>query len=274
MKPIIEVEGLTKIFKIGCTHGSYLTLRDTIRQWAKPIDHDDENRFVKALDDVNFRIMPGEKLGIIGRNGAGKSTLLKILSQISPPTRGKAILRGRVASLLEVGTGFHGELTGRENVFLNGSILGMRRLEIINKFDQIVDFSGVERFLDTPLKHYSSGMQVRLAFAVAAHLDSEILLVDEVLAVGDADFQKKCLGKMGEIANEGRTVLFISHNMTSIINLCNKGILLNDGKVAFDGNIEDSINLYLKNNEDNNSNNNSTLDNIYKLEDEDRKSVV
>jgi len=235
MKPIIEVEGLTKIFKLGSTHGSYLTLRDSIKQWFKSTNYNNEREYIKALDNISFKVQQGEKIGIIGKNGAGKSTLLKILSRITPPTSGKAILRGKVASLLEVGTGFHGELTGRENIFLNGAILGMRRHEILRKMDEIVAFSGVERFLDTPLKHYSSGMQVRLAFAVAANLDSEILLVDEVLAVGDAEFQKKSLGKMDEISNSGRTIFFVSHNMTAIKSLCNSSVVLNKGKIEYIG---------------------------------------
>lgn len=244
MKPIIEVEGLTKIFKLGNTHGSYLTLRDSFKQWFKQNNQNDEKRYIKALDNVSFTVEPGEKIGIIGKNGAGKSTLLKILSRITPPTQGRAVLRGRVASLLEVGTGFHGELTGRENIFLNGAILGMKRNEIKKKLDEIVYFSGVERFLDTPLKHYSSGMQVRLAFAVAASLDSEILLVDEVLAVGDAEFQKKSLGKMDEISNSGRTIFFVSHNMGAIDSLCSRAILLQNGKVYDDDTTQNVINKY------------------------------
>jgi lipopolysaccharide transport system ATP-binding protein len=196
------------------------------------------------LDDVSFEIKQGDAVGIIGRNGAGKSTLLKILSRITRPTRGKAELFGRVGSLLEVGTGFHTELTGRENVYLNGAILGMGRREIERKFDEIVDFSGVEKFLDTPVKFYSSGMYVRLAFAVAAHLEPEILVVDEVLAVGDAEFQKKCLGKMGEVTDAGRTVLFVSHNMAAIENLCRTGIVLNQGKVSFIGSQSEAISEY------------------------------
>ena len=199
-----------------------------------------------ALKDVSFDVKEGEIVGIIGRNGAGKSTLLKILSRITEPTAGRIVLRGRVASLLEVGTGFHPELTGRENIFLNGAILGMRRTEIRRKFDEIVAFSGVERFLDTPVKRYSSGMYVRLAFAVAAHLEPEILIVDEVLAVGDVDFQKKCLGKMEEVSRrEGRTVLFVSHNLGSIADLAKRGILMESGCVAKDGQISDAISYYL-----------------------------
>jgi lipopolysaccharide transport system ATP-binding protein len=201
---------------------------------------------VWALKDVSFEVKQGEVVGIIGRNGAGKSTLLKILTRITKPTTGHARIRGRVGSLLEVGTGFHPELTGRENVFLNGAVLGMRRAEIKRKFDEIVEFSGVERFLDTPVKRYSSGMRVRLAFAVAAHLDPEILLIDEVLAVGDADFQKKCLGKMGEAAHGGRTVLFVSHNMQTLGRLCSRGILLERGAIVEDGAARDVIASYLR----------------------------
>lgn len=200
-----------------------------------------------ALKDVNFEVERGEVLGIIGRNGAGKSTLLKVLSRITYPTEGEIVMRGRVGSLLEVGTGFHPELTGRENIYFNGAILGMKKREIDDKFDEIVKFSGVEKFLDTPVKRYSSGMQVRLAFSVAAHLEPEILLVDEVLAVGDAEFQKKCLGKMGEVANEGRTVLFVSHNMNAVASLCQRGIVLSNGRCLIDGEIKQSISEYLHN---------------------------
>ncbi len=199
-----------------------------------------------ALKDISFEIKQGDRVGIIGRNGAGKSTLLKILSRITEPTSGRIEITGRVASLLEVGTGFHPELTGRENIFLNGAILGMGKVEINRKFDEIVEFAEVERFLDTPVKRYSSGMYVRLAFAVAAHLEPEILIVDEVLAVGDAQFQKKCLGKMGEVSKEGRTVLFVSHNMEAIRRLCNRGILMEKGQVVSAGNTESVINGYLE----------------------------
>ncbi|OGV67825.1 MAG: hypothetical protein A2283_22305 [Lentisphaerae bacterium RIFOXYA12_FULL_48_11] len=199
-----------------------------------------------ALKDISFEVKRGEVLGIIGRNGAGKSTLLKILSRITEPTSGRAVMRGRVGSLLEVGTGFHPELTGRENIFLNGAILGMRKKEIESKFDEIVAFAEVERFIDTPVKRYSSGMYVRLAFAVAAHLDPEILIVDEVLAVGDAAFQKKCLGKMSDVATrEGRTVLFVSHNMAAIQQLCQKGILLSKGQLTYNGTSNDAVNQYI-----------------------------
>ncbi|TDX84749.1 polysaccharide ABC transporter ATP-binding protein [Epilithonimonas xixisoli] len=203
--------------------------------------------YVWSLRDINFEIEQGDAVGIIGRNGAGKSTLLKLLSKVTKPTTGRILTNGRIASLLEVGTGFHPEMTGRENVFLNGAILGMTRKEITRKFDEIVDFSGVERYIDTPVKRYSSGMYVRLAFAVAANLESEILIVDEVLAVGDAEFQKKCLGKMGDVSKgEGRTVLFVSHNMTAVKELCSKGILLNQGLLDYQGNIANTIFEYQK----------------------------
>ena len=199
-----------------------------------------------ALKDVSFDVMPGDTVGIIGKNGAGKSTLLKILSKITPPSSGKIVGRGRIASLLEVGTGFHPELSGRENVMMNGSILGMRRYEILKNFDAIVDFAGVEKFIDTPLKHYSSGMQLRLAFAVAAFLENEVLIIDEVLAVGDAEFQKKCLGKMEDVSkNHGRTVLFVSHNMDIISSLCRKGVLLNNGQCIENGAIHDIVKKYV-----------------------------
>ena len=244
MKPILEVQHITKEFKIGAKQERYLSLRDAL---ANPFKKKEEgaNTF-RALDDVNFEVMPGESIGIIGRNGAGKSTLLKILSKITPPSSGKIICRGRVASLLEVGTGFHPELSGRENVYMNGSILGMRKAEINKHFDAIVDFSGVEKFLDTPLKRYSSGMQLRLAFAVAAFLEPEILIIDEVLAVGDAEFQKKCLNKMKDVSmNEGRTVLFVSHDMNAIKSLSKTAILLESGKVAKNDIVGEVIPLYL-----------------------------
>lgn len=202
--------------------------------------------YVWALKDINFDVKQGEVLGIIGKNGAGKSTLLKILSKVTSPTTGNIKIKGRMASLLEVGTGFHPELTGRENVFLNGAIMGMSKAEIKSKFDEIVDFSGVERYIDTPVKRYSSGMHVRLGFAVAAHLEPEILVIDEVLAVGDAEFQKKCLGKMKAVSGEGRTVLFVSHNMGAIKTLCGRGLLLENGGLTFDGNIDECVNRYLR----------------------------
>ena len=222
----IRVEHLGKQYRLGGQQARYATFRETVVKaakapvrWLKGERRSEQNKFW-ALDDVSFEVKQGEAVGIIGRNGAGKSTLLKILCRITSPTRGRVDVYGRVGSLLEVGTGFHPELTGRENIFLNGAILGMSRKEIHRKFDEIVDFAEIEKFLDTPVKYYSSGMYVRLAFAVAAHLEPEILVVDEVLAVGDAEFQKKCLGKMGDVANEGRTVLFVSHNMGAVQTLC------------------------------------------------------
>lgn len=249
--PAIEVSGLSKRYVIE--HESrHDNLRDTLHHTARKLwrrvrwGTSFEREEFMALDDVSFSVQPGEVVGIIGRNGAGKSTLLKILSRITEPTSGKITLRGRVASLLEVGTGFHPELTGRENIFLNGAILGMSRAEIRQKFDEIVAFAEVEKFLDTPVKRYSSGMYVRLAFAVAAHLDPEILIVDEVLAVGDAQFQKKCLGKMQDVArNQGRTVLFVSHQIEAIRSLCNRCILLDAGKVAQQNDVETVLAGYL-----------------------------
>ena len=212
---------------------------------GKQVMNGNEREEFWALKDISFEIEKGDRVGIIGRNGAGKSTLLKVLSRITEPSTGRVSIKGRVASLLEVGTGFHPELTGRENIFLNGAIMGMSRAEIKRKFDEIVDFSGVEKFLDTPVKRYSSGMYVRLAFSVAAHLEPEILVVDEVLAVGDAEFQKKCLGKMQDVSSsEGRTVLFVSHNMLAIQTLCNKGFVLNKGQLVYRGNNSDAINFY------------------------------
>ncbi len=255
----IKAEGLSKVYQLG-EIGTGTISRDLERWWARLRGRDDpflrigepDKRFSKgnngliwSLKELNFEVEQGDAVGIIGRNGAGKSTLLKILSRVTSPTTGSAKVKGRIASLLEVGTGFHPELTGRENVFLNGAIMGMRHAEIKRKFDQIVDFAGVERYIDTPVKRYSSGMYVRLAFAVAAHLDSEILIVDEVLAVGDAEFQKKCLGKMGEVSTrEGRTVLFVSHNMESIRSLCNQGMVLNNGQVLFNGSADEAIRAY------------------------------
>ncbi len=255
---IIEIKGLGKKYNITHQRGSYTALRDVImntikspfsflKRRAKKIIGLEKKEEFWALKDINFNVEKGEVVGIIGANGAGKSTLLKILSQITPPTEGEIKIHGRVGSLLEVGTGFHPELTGRENVFLNGAILGMTGKEIAKKFDEIVAFAGIEKFLDTPVKHYSSGMYVRLAFSVAAHMEPDILIVDEVLAVGDAEFQKKCLGKMNEITKkEGRTILFVSHNMSAIATLCQKGILLSHGKIVKAGNIEDVINAYSK----------------------------
>ncbi|MDD2656642.1 MAG: ABC transporter ATP-binding protein [Patescibacteria group bacterium] len=249
-QPMIEVKNLGKKYRIG-EKEKYLALRDKIAHPIKAIKSLREQKDFWALEDVNFTVEPGEVLGIIGRNGAGKSTLLKILSRITPPTTGEIKMRGRVGSLLEVGTGFHPELTGRENIFLSGSILGMRKKEIEKKFDEIVEFAGIEKFLDTPVKRYSSGMYVRLGFAIAAHLEPEILLIDEVLAVGDAEFQKKCLGKMGDITkNDGRTIIFVSHNMGAIQNLCSKCLYLEDGKIKKIGKTDDIINLYLFKNSD------------------------
>lgn len=251
MKNILEVKHLTKEFLIGGVQEKYLALRDVLSNPFRKFRKPPSVKF-KALDDVSFDVAPGDSVGIIGRNGAGKSTLLKILSRITPPTSGKIITRGRIASLLEVGTGFHMELTGRENIYMNGSILGMQKKEIDKHFDAIVDFSGVEKFLDTPLKRYSSGMQLRLAFAVAAHLEPEILIIDEVLAVGDAEFQKKCLGKMDEVSKSGRTVLFVSHHMGTIAQLCRKVLVLDKGKVlTYANNAIEGIDQYLKLNRNN-----------------------
>lgn len=247
MKPILEVHNLSKEFLIGANNEPYLALRDVIANPFKLLNQPKKEVF-KALDNVSFDVMPGESIGIIGRNGAGKSTLLKILSKITPPSSGKIICRGRIAALLEVGTGFHPELTGRENVYMNGSILGMRKWEIDKHFDEIVNFSGVEKFLDTPLKRYSSGMQLRLAFAVAAHLEPEILIIDEVLAVGDAEFQKKCLGKMDEVTKSGRTVLFVSHDLGAVQNLCTNSILVENGTLKYLGKTENTISFYKRNN--------------------------
>ena len=249
---VIRAEGLGKKYLIGheTERQRYVALRDVLtrtaqRAWRKTLDmargravvSGDTTEEFWALKDVSFEVKRGEVIGIIGRNGAGKSTLLKILSRITEPTDGQVTIEGRVASLLEVGTGFHPELTGRENIYLNGAILGMTRAEIKRKFDEIVAFAEVERFLDTPVKRYSSGMYVRLAFAVAAHLEPEILVVDEVLAVGDAEFQKKCLGKMDEVAGHGRTVLFVSHNIGALLGICSKGILLESGRFSYGGEI-------------------------------------
>ncbi|NLE45725.1 MAG: ATP-binding cassette domain-containing protein [Chloroflexi bacterium] len=247
----IRVDGLSKQYRIGRRQERHDTLRDAIVAGAKSFGRRDRDGSTDdtlwALKDVSFEVKRGEVVGVIGRNGAGKSTLLKILSRITEPTAGRAEIHGRVGSLLEVGTGFHLELTGRENIYLNGAILGMRRVEIERKFDEIVAFAEIEKFLDTPVKRYSSGMYVRLAFAVAAHLEPEILLVNEVLAVGDAQFQKKCLGKMGEVAKKGRTVLFVSHNMTAIMALCSRSLLVDAGRIARNGESHDVVQTYLEN---------------------------
>ncbi|RZJ66073.1 MAG: ATP-binding cassette domain-containing protein [Flavobacterium sp.] len=258
---VIKVDNLGKAYQIG-QFGTGTITRDMERFWAMKVrrkedpflkigETNDRSRkgdsdIVWSLRDINFEVNQGDAVGIVGKNGAGKSTLLKLLSRVTAPTLGEIKVKGRIASLLEVGTGFHPDLTGRENLYLNGAILGMRKKEITRKLDEIVEFSGVERYIDTPVKRYSSGMYVRLAFAVAAHLESEILIVDEVLAVGDAEFQKKCLGKMGDISKgQGRTVLFVSHNMAAVKNLCSNGILLKNGTVAFNGDVNECVSRYL-----------------------------
>lgn len=262
----LKAENISKQYRLGQVGTGTLT-HDLNRFWHKMRGKEDpylkigeandrsskgSSDYVWSLQDINFEIEQGDAVGIIGRNGAGKSTLLKILSKVTQPTTGKIYTKGRIASLLEVGTGFHPEMTGRENIFLNGAILGMTKKEIKRKFDEIVDFSGVERYIDTPVKRYSSGMYVRLAFAVAAHLESEILIVDEVLAVGDAEFQKKCLGKMGDVTKgEGRTILFVSHNMAAVKALCNIGILLNNGKIETSGIMDNVIGTYFEKNNTN-----------------------
>jgi lipopolysaccharide transport system ATP-binding protein len=241
MKPTLEIQNIAKRFTIGHEQLPYYSLRDKLSNLFKAGSVKEE---FWALQDVSFNVLPGESVGIIGRNGAGKSTLLKILSRITPPTRGRIVTRGRVASLLEVGTGFHQELSGRENIFMNGSILGMRRSEIIARFDEIVSFSGTEKFLDTALKHYSSGMQLRLAFSVAAHLEPEVLIIDEVLAVGDSFFQAKCLQKMADISSGGKTIIFVSHNFSALRSLCKKAVLLQQGKLVYNGGLEEAIDMY------------------------------
>ncbi|WP_320814662.1 polysaccharide ABC transporter ATP-binding protein [Flavobacterium sp.] len=261
-KVVIKAENISKQYRLGMVGTG--TVKDDFKRWWSNVrgkedpflkigESNDratkgESDYVWSLRDINFEINQGDSVGIIGRNGAGKSTLLKILSQVTQPTTGKIYTKGRIASLLEVGTGFHPEMTGRENIYLNGAILGMRKHEITRKLDEIIAFSGVERYIDTPVKRYSSGMYVRLAFAVAAHLESEILIVDEVLAVGDADFQKKCLGKMNDVSKgEGRTVLFVSHSMASVKKLCNKGVVLHQGTSVFQGNVNDTVDYYENN---------------------------
>ena len=256
MSAVIRAEHLSKQYRLGVIDRRML-YQELQSWWARVRGHEDpnapifarharvENGTCWALQDVSFEVGQGEVVGIIGGNGAGKSTLLKILSEITPPSSGRALLQGRVASLLEVGTGFHPELTGRDNVYLNGAIMGMTRRDVSSRFDEIAAFSGVEDYLDTPVKRYSSGMRVRLGFAVAAHLEPEILIIDEVLAVGDAAFQQKCLGKLGEVARAGRTVLFVSHNLSSVENLCQRGIVLKGGQLAFDGTQTEAIAHYL-----------------------------
>ena len=252
MEQIVKVEALGKKYILGqYISEKYGTLSGTLTTTVKNLfrkrnnNNTTRNEEFWAVKNISFNVKPGERIGIIGKNGAGKSTILKLISRITEPSEGRITLRGRVASLLEVGTGFHPELTGKENIFLNGSILGMSRKEIKRKFDEIVDFSGVEKFLSTPVKRYSSGMYVRLAFAVAAHLEPEILIVDEVLAVGDAEFQKKCIGKMQDVAGEGRTVIFVSHNMPAVIALCENTVLLSNGRMTNMGSTEKIVNEYL-----------------------------
>lgn len=250
MKPIIKVEGLSKKYQIGAHRSSYSTLRDALATWARsasrPLNPASKSEdVIWALKDITFDVWPGELIGIVGRNGAGKSTLLKILSRITEPTAGRVEIYGRIASLLEVGTGFHPELTGRENIYLNGAILGMGRTEIRRKFDEIVAFAEIEKFIDTPVKFYSSGMHVRLAFAVAAHLEPEVLILDEVLAVGDTAFQQKCLGKMREVTRQGRTVLLVSHSMSTVSRLCKNSVWLDDGRLKAAGPSEQVIQSYL-----------------------------
>jgi lipopolysaccharide transport system ATP-binding protein len=249
MSVAIVTDGLSKRYRIGELHGAYGTLRDSLAATLRRIGRRDRRPHYEeiwALRDISLEIREGEVLGIIGHNGAGKSTLLKILTRITTPTTGRAEIRGRVGSLLEVGTGFHPELTGRENVFLNGAVLGMKRREIQGKFREIVEFAGVEQFIDTPVKRYSSGMSVRLAFAVAAHLEPEILLVDEVLAVGDAEFQRRCLGRMDDLGQSGRTIVFVSHQMQAVAQLCERAVLLDHGTVVQDGPSNDIVARYLQ----------------------------
>jgi lipopolysaccharide transport system ATP-binding protein len=249
--PVISTDGLSKRYKIGSSGGGYGRLTEDIAGLGQRIlgrgssRHDRSDDELWALNDVSMSIDQGEVVGVVGSNGAGKTTLLKVMARITEPTRGRAVITGRIGSLLEVGTGFHPELTGRENVFLNGAILGMRRAEIRQKFDDIVAFAEVERFLDTPVKRYSSGMYVRLAFAVAAFLEPEILFIDEVLSVGDQAFQQRCLGRMGEIAHSGRTILFVSHNLASVAALCSRAMLMNGGRLLADGPVDDVLDRYI-----------------------------
>ena len=244
----VRVEGLGKQYRIGSMPSGYQTLRDTLAErWRsmRSAGQPESDETLWALRDVSFEVPRGQALGIIGRNGAGKTTLLKILSRVTEPTEGRALIRGRVGSLLEVGTGFHPELTGRENIYLNGAILGMRRAEIEARFDEIVDFADVGRFIDTPIKRYSSGMNLRLAFSVAAHLEPEILVVDEVLAVGDAEFQRKCVGKMSDVAQQGRTVLFVSHDMSAVLRLTQEAIVLNEGRIVMRAESSEAVDYYM-----------------------------
>jgi len=249
MATAIDARGLSKSYRIGEYHGGYDTLRESLGRVAKRLarrEHHHESHELWALHDVSFEAVEGEALGIIGRNGAGKSTLLKVLTRITSPTKGEAEIRGRVGSLLEVGTGFHPELTGRENVYMNGAILGMRQREITRKLPEIVEFAGIETFMDTPVKRYSSGMYVRLAFSVAAHFEPEIMLVDEVLAVGDAEFQKRCMGRMEDLGQSGRTVVFVSHNMQAVSQLCDRAIHLDGGRIVNDGPADEVVARYLQ----------------------------
>jgi lipopolysaccharide transport system ATP-binding protein len=262
MSVVIKVENLSKQYRLGLVNSG--TMRDDFSKWWSSIIGKEnpllkvgevndrstvgESQYVWALKDINFEVKKGEILGIIGRNGAGKSTLLKLLSKVTAPSTGSIKSKGKIASLLEVGTGFHPELTGKENIYLNGAILGMRKSEITSKINEIVKFAGIERYVDTPVKRYSSGMYVRLAFAVAAHLEPDILIIDEVLAVGDVEFQKKCIGKMKDVSGQGRTVLFVSHNMASVKNLCTRGILMENGGISKTGEINDIVNSYLNRN--------------------------
>ena len=247
MMPAISIEHLAKKYKRNTSRG-YVALRDVLSQSARNLFRRAASQETFwALNDIHLQVEAGERIGIIGHNGAGKSTLLKIISRITPPSSGRVVLNGRVASLLEVGTGFHPELTGRENIYLNGAILGLRKWEIHQKLDEIVNFSGVEEFMDSPLKHYSTGMQLRLAFSVAAHLEPEILLIDEVLAVGDVEFQRKCIGKMHEVSSRsGRTLLFVSHNMAAVKQLCTKGLVIGKGRQLFFGPVEEAIEHYAR----------------------------
>lgn len=245
MKTSIQIEGLTKVYNRVGNDGGYLTLRDKL---SNLFSKKTRSKPFTALDNLDLLIAEGERMGIVGRNGAGKSTLLKIISQITPPSKGHVTLDGRVASLLEVGTGFHPELTGRENIYLNGSILGLKRAEINRRMNEIIEFSGVADFINSPLKNYSTGMQLRLAFSVAAHLEPEILLIDEVLAVGDVEFQQKCIGKMEEISRQqGRTIVFVSHNMAAVKKLCTSATVLSDGKKLYSGSVQEAIDVYTNN---------------------------